>query len=109
MRRAILLLAAMGAAMVLASGVALAVTKQCKTYDAFTNKGICYGTNERDTLRGTDGVNVMYAKFGGDRLYGFGSQDHMHGQGDNDTAHYDNPGIYNGTFDVVTNCETLNP
>jgi Ca2+-binding RTX toxin-like protein len=84
MRRAILLLAAMAAAMVLASGVALAVTKQCKTYDAFTNKGICYGTNERDTLRGTDGVNVMYAKAGGDRLYGFGSQDRMHGQGDND-------------------------
>ena len=84
MRRATLLLASMTLAVLLASGVALAVTKQCKDYDPNTNAGICYGTKYRDTLKGTENSNKMYARGKGDTLKGFGSDDYLFGQGGND-------------------------
>jgi Ca2+-binding RTX toxin-like protein len=65
-------------ALVLLSGVALAVTRQCKT-------GIeCYGTRESDTLKGTDGIDYMYGKGAGDTLKGFGGDDYLTGQGGSD-------------------------
>src|SRR3712207_5201231 len=80
MRRALLLLSMMAAALVVASGVALAVTKQCKTYVlADPEQNICYGTKERDTLRGDDTTNFMVGKRSSDTLKGFGSLDYLVG------------------------------
>ena len=83
-RRAVLLIAVMGAVLVLASGVALAATRQCKTIDPNTGAGICYGTKEKDKLLGTDGHNIMYGKGKGDTLQGFGGADILYGQGGSD-------------------------
>lgn len=77
-RRAILLLVVIGAALVLSSGVALAVTRQCKTDVP------CYGTKERDKLLGTAGSNFMYGKAANDTLKGFDSWDGLYGQKGND-------------------------
>jgi len=68
------------AALVLTSTVALAITRQCKTYDSITDSGICYGTEGPDTLLGTQGPNVMIGKGGDDTLKGFGDTDGLQGQ-----------------------------
>ncbi len=65
MRRAILLLAVMTATLVVASGVALALTK--------------IGTNGPDTLRGTNGDDNLLGKGGNDRLFGLGGRDNLLG------------------------------
>ena len=54
MRRTALLLVAMVLALVVSSGVALAVTKSCVT-------GVdCFGTRKADTLNGTEGTDYMH-------------------------------------------------
>jgi hypothetical protein len=58
MRRTILLLATMALTLLVASGVALAVTK--------------IGTNAPDTLRGTNGDDNLLGKGGNDKLFGGG-------------------------------------
>ena len=73
-RRAILLLAAIGAALVLSSGLALAVTKQCKPAAS-----ACNGTKEDDRLLGTAGVDNMFGLRGDDRLYGKEESDELFG------------------------------
>src|SRR5215213_3193457 len=65
MRRVILLLTVMAATLVLASGVALAVTK--------------IGTNGPDTLRGTNGADNLVGKGGNDELYALGGRDQLLG------------------------------
>ena len=65
MRRVILLLSVMAATLVVASGVALAVTK--------------IGTNGPDTLRGTNGADNLLGKGGNDVLYGLGGSDNLLG------------------------------
>ncbi len=78
-QRAILLLTTMAAALVFASGVALALaTKQCET------DILCSGTPDRDELLGTSGFNQMEGKGAGDVLKGFGEWDVLLGQGGND-------------------------
>lgn len=72
-RRAILLLVAMGAALALSSGLALAVTKQCKA-------GVdCHGTKEDDRLLGTASPDNMFGERGDDRLYGKEESDELYG------------------------------
>lgn len=78
MKRTVLLLASMTAALVLSSGLALAVTRQCETDIE------CFGTRRSDTLLGTDGHNGMYGKGAGDTLKGFDGGDGLHGQGGSD-------------------------
>lgn len=79
-RRAALLLTAIAAALVLSSGVALAInTIRCETDDFY-----CRGTEERDLMKGTDGDNYMYARAGGDTLRGFAGDDLLNGQAGND-------------------------
>ncbi len=56
MRRTILLLVAMAATLVVASGVALAVNK--------------IGTDGPDTLRGTNGDDNLLGRGGNDELFG---------------------------------------
>ncbi len=65
MRRVILLLAVMAATLVVASGVALAVTK--------------IGTNGPDTLRGTNGSDNLLGKGGNDVLYALAGNDDLQG------------------------------
>ena len=65
MRRLVFLLAAMALALVLASGVALAINK--------------IGTNGPDTLKGTNGADNLLGKGGNDALFGFGGRDNMLG------------------------------
>ncbi len=83
-RKAILLLAAMGAALVLSSGVALAAinTINCKA-----NKP-CYGTKARDLMKGSAGSDWMMGKGRADTLKGFGNsaddEELLYGQGGND-------------------------
>ena len=65
MRRVAILLAVMTAALVMASGVALAVDR--------------VGTNGPDTLRGTDGADNLVGLGGGDKLLGLGGSDNLVG------------------------------
>jgi len=65
MRRLVLLLAAMALALVMASGVALAVNK--------------IGTNGPDTLRGTNGDDNLIGKGGGDILLALAGDDTLLG------------------------------
>jgi Ca2+-binding RTX toxin-like protein len=65
MRRVALLLTVMAAALVLASGVALAVNR--------------VGTNGPDTLRGTDGADNLSGLRGEDKLLGKGGEDNLSG------------------------------
>jgi Ca2+-binding RTX toxin-like protein len=65
MRRLVLLLTVMAAALVMASGVALAVTK--------------LGTNGHDVLRGTDGKDNLLGLGGQDDIFGKGGSDNLVG------------------------------
>jgi Ca2+-binding RTX toxin-like protein len=65
MRRLLLLLAAMALALVVASGVALAVNK--------------IGTNGPDTLRGTNGDDNLVGRGGNDRLFSLAGDDTLLG------------------------------
>ena len=65
MRRTILLLATMALTLLVASGVALAVTK--------------IGTNGPDTLRGTNGDDNLLGKGGNDVLYALAGKDNLLG------------------------------
>jgi Ca2+-binding RTX toxin-like protein len=65
MRRVVLVLATTALAILLAGGVALAVTK--------------VGTNGPDTLKGTNGADNLLGKGGNDVLYAFGGKDNLLG------------------------------
>jgi hemolysin type calcium-binding protein len=65
MRRVILLLTVMATTLVVASGLALAVTK--------------IGTNGPDTLRGTNGDDNLIGKGGNDRLFALNGRDTLVG------------------------------
>ena len=65
MRRTVLLVAVMAAALVMASGVALAVDR--------------VGTNGDDVLRGTDGEDNLVGLGGNDDLFGKGGSDNLSG------------------------------
>ena len=65
MRRLVLLLTVMAVALVVASGVAVAVSK--------------IGTNGPDTLRGTNGNDDLLGKGGNDKLFGLAGRDNLLG------------------------------
>jgi Ca2+-binding RTX toxin-like protein len=70
MRRTILLLTTMALTLLVASGVALAVTK--------------IGTNGPDTLKGTNGADNLLGRGGNDVLYAVGGMDNLVGGEDKD-------------------------
>jgi serralysin len=78
-RRAILVLVAMGATLVLSSGVALAATITCQA-----ELGDCFGTKKADTLNGTDTPEHMFGRASGDTLNAFGEEDWLFGNGGGD-------------------------
>jgi Ca2+-binding RTX toxin-like protein len=79
MRRTIALLTTMVLTLLVATSVAMAVTKTC-----LPNVN-CYGTSAPDTLNGTDGNNKIYGLSGDDslsvddRLYGNKGEDDLYG------------------------------
>jgi hypothetical protein len=77
--RAILLLAAMAAALIVASGVALAETFTCNATPP------CYGTPEDDDITGTNSTETIYGLDGNDTLSGEGGSDTHYGNSGNDT------------------------
>jgi hypothetical protein len=85
MRRISVLLSTIALAVLLASGVALAMnTIQCKTFTYEGADESCYGTPKRDLMNGTAGKNHMFGKGAADILKGFGSADLLSGDGGND-------------------------
>jgi Ca2+-binding RTX toxin-like protein len=74
-RRTILLLATTALAVLLSSGVALALnTINCK------DSGRCVGTDRADLMKGTSGFNEMYGRDNDDTLKAFGRSDALIGQ-----------------------------
>ena len=79
--RVILLLMTMGTALVLSSGVALALnTIQCQQPENLW----CVGTDEDDRMLGTDGWGSMLGRGGDDILRAFGGDDGLNGEEGND-------------------------
>ena len=72
--RATLLLSTMAAALLMASGVALAQTISCSSQNA------CIGTEQADTMTGTNASDLyLYGGGGADTIYGKGGSDHIDG------------------------------
>jgi Ca2+-binding RTX toxin-like protein len=74
MRKTVLLLAAMVTALVLVSGVAWAVTKDCTARADY-----CIGTNERDILNGSEERDRIFGLDANDKLFGNGGNDSLLG------------------------------
>jgi Ca2+-binding RTX toxin-like protein len=70
MRKTVLLVASMALAMLLVSGVAYAITKNCRAGADF-----CVGTNNEDTLNGSEVRDRIYGLKADDKLYGNGGND----------------------------------
>ena len=110
-KRTLLLLTAMLAALVLASGVALAVNKVCPS--GTTEQNPCLGTNKtkrtlgKDTLIGTSGPDYIKALSGNDQISGGAGNDTTDGGGGNDTYSYTGGG---GTDSLIDSggTDTLN-
>ena len=75
MRRTVLLLAAIGAALLVVGGAALAASINCPN----ASGGRCNGTSAGDGMYGTANVDRMYGLGGADLMYGYGSGDYMYG------------------------------
>ena len=83
MRRTVLLLASMALAMLVASGVALAIN----TIQCLGGRDFCEGTNQRDKLLGTDRHDSIDGFGRGDILKGFGRGDILLGNAGNDKVY----------------------
>ncbi|HEX5848897.1 MAG TPA: hypothetical protein VFY59_06840 [Rubrobacter sp.] len=89
MRRLILLLATIGATVLLASGVAYALDVRCDAAsDPDTAPGQCLGTPDDDEIFGTarpdviralNGFDDVFARAGGDEIYGGNLADYLEG------------------------------
>jgi Ca2+-binding RTX toxin-like protein len=86
MKRTLVLLAAMLAALMAASGVAFAVSKACPT--GTTQQNPCSGTSGIDTLIGTSGPDYIRGLAGNDKISGGAGDDTTDGGGGNDTYSY---------------------
>ena len=75
MRKTVMLLAAVGAALLAAGGAAMAASINCPN----ASGGYCYGTNAGDALYGTANVDRMYGQGGADLMYGYNRADRMFG------------------------------
>jgi hypothetical protein len=82
-RKLALLLAALAAALVLASGAALAVSKVCPS--GTTQANPCSGTTNNDLLVGTSGPDYIVGLAGNDKISGGTGDDTTNGGGGSDT------------------------
>ncbi len=100
MRRVVLLLTVISVALLLASGVALAVSKSGGNGD-----DLLKGTNDRDTISGGGGDDLIYGKGASDQLYGNSGADEVHGNRGDDEL-FSGQGVdevYGGTGDDFIN------
>jgi Ca2+-binding RTX toxin-like protein len=79
-RRTVLVLTVMAAAILLASGVALAKNVRCPNRDHH----LCVGTNRSDTMTGTNRSDTIEARGGDDTVFGRGRRDRLFGDGGDD-------------------------
>ena len=80
MRHATFLLTMMAAAILLASGVALAENVRCPNRD----NNLCVGTSGADTMTGTNRSDTIEARGGDDTTFGLGRRDMLFGGGGDD-------------------------
>jgi Ca2+-binding RTX toxin-like protein len=84
-RRLILLMATMAAALVAASGVAYALSVQCDgTNDQDPDTGQCRCTDQNDVITGTAQRDLIFALGGFDQVNALGGQDELNGGSSND-------------------------
>src|SRR5215211_3012820 len=97
-RRLILLMAAMGATVLLVSGVAYALSVQCDgTGDQDPDPGQCQGTDQNDVITGTAQRDVILALGGLDEVSAGGGEDELNGGSSADTLRgNDASDTYNG-------------
>lgn len=123
----VLLAAAMGAMLVLVSGVALAAfrygsdggetlygTLKADTVYGYGGGDRIYGFEGNDLLRGNPGNDAIYAGFGNDRVFGGSGSDSIHVGNDESVDYVDcGPGydrVYLDDKDrYTTDCEILTP
>jgi Ca2+-binding RTX toxin-like protein len=79
MRRIVLVVAAIAVALLAASGVALAVTKECP--------GDCVGTNNQDRLSGSGNDQTMQGLGADDSISGYRGDDRVEGDGGADAVY----------------------
>lgn len=127
MRRTVVLLAAIGAMLVLVSGVALGAFRYgtdggeniygTLNVDVINGNGgsdKIYGFDGSDELRGSTGNDGIYAGFGNDRVFGGPGSDGLH-VGSDEARDYVNCGpgydrVYLDEKDrYATDCEVLTP
>ncbi len=80
MRKSVLLVASLALALLLVSGVALAITKTCKI-----NAERCKGTDNPDLIIGSEGWDTIYGLGANDILRGKAGNDHLLGGKGQDT------------------------
>jgi Ca2+-binding RTX toxin-like protein len=80
MRKTVLLVATKTSVLLLVSGVAYAITKDCRA-----GADLCLGTNGADTLNGSDVRDKIHGKDGNDLLLGNKGDDTLSGGKDDDT------------------------
>jgi Ca2+-binding RTX toxin-like protein len=84
-KRAILLLTMMAAALLVASGVALAVSISCPNRPDSLGYHLCVGSSNSDTMTGTASRDRMYGYGGNDVILGENGNDSLVGMDGNDT------------------------
>ncbi len=111
MRRVVLLLTAMLAALVMTSGAAIAVNKVCPSGTTLSNP--CKGTPKTktssgdDTLIGTAGPDYILALSGNDKISAGAGADYTNGGAGNDTYSY-RDGMGTDTVADASGIDTLN-
>jgi hypothetical protein len=86
MQRIVLLVSSIGAALVLASGVALA-DHLANTVQCPTGGGYCYGTEQSDHMYGSDVLDNIYAYGGDDQVDANDGDDYIEAGKGNDTVY----------------------
>jgi Ca2+-binding RTX toxin-like protein len=95
MRRAVLLLTAMGAMLILASGIALAAVVNCVP-------GVpCVGTQSSDRITGTDGPDDIDAKGLSDDVFAGGGADFVDGGNGRDVIYGDGDSVALAADDAI--------
>ena len=100
MKRIFMLLATMALGVLLVSGVAYAMSVTCDgTGDQDPTPGVCQGTENKDTIRGTEGgAEVIKALAGPDDVVSGSGRDEVYGGRGNDVVdgYWRNDTIYGG-------------
>jgi Ca2+-binding RTX toxin-like protein len=123
MRKTIVLLATLGLAVILASGLALAAPKGGTTLtriDCKEGASSCQGTGGPDEIHGTPSTDVIIPYAGDDIVHAYGANDEVRHSFGNDTIYggegsdtlrggFDNDVIWGGLDDDLIDCAYVKP